>query len=99
MAWSDLTTSKLIFVARSQKAHILRTLEGDPNKFGVTPPHSESPPSATAFIALMVLGKVEEELRVRGINPSTDKRLGQDVLGMFAEVKAELLAKGEKVLW
>jgi hypothetical protein len=94
MSWADLSTSKLIFVARSQKAHILRTLEGDPAKFGVTPPHSESPPLATAFIAINVLSRVESELRNRGIDPATDKRLGKDVLGMIVEVKAEMLSNG-----
>jgi len=99
MSWTEKSTTRLIWVARNQKNNILRILDMTPEQMEAVPKNGESPNFATAFVSIMILSRVEDELRNRGINPATDPRLGQDVLGLFAGVKADMLARGETVLW
>jgi hypothetical protein len=96
MAWSDLTTSQLIKTAHNQKGMIRKIIGWEidtPGTGASTPNLGECPIGATFFVNSMILQQVEKELANRGI-PANDPRLGEDILGMMAEVKVDLMSQG-----
>jgi len=92
MAWSDLSTTKLIWVARRQKDHIRNILGAEMAEPGsqLEARGKDGAPGITFIIATRVLSQVQIELATRGIMPDDPKLGGKenDLLPMIAEVMA-----------
>jgi len=96
MAWSELSTENLIWVANTQKNAFQMLV--DMGEKAHKARGKDGPPSQGIEMIIGILTRVEEELRNRGFDPTDEEMFGPDVLGQIAEIKVELMMQGKRTL-